>query len=520
MIKSEKLWQFSIDNAMPFPRSSGLLLHPTSFPSRFGIGDLGTLAYRFVDFLHDSRQQLWQILPLGPTAYGNSPYMCYSAMAGNALLISLEILRDQGLLSEEEFADIPDFSPDYIDFDRVIEFKMPLLLKAAERFRNHASIEQRNDFETFCAGRAFWLNDYALFMALKAAHGGASWNHWEEDIAHRQPEALTQWHDRLRDEIFDQKYLQFEFFRQWSNLRHYANDRGISIIGDVPIYVAHDSADVWAQPHNFKLDPETGEAAMMAGVPPDYFSETGQLWGNPLYDWEAMATKGFEWWIERFRSLLEYVDLIRIDHFRGFCAYWAVKQGETTAMNGEWIDAPGEAFFEVLKQELGKLPILAEDLGVITPDIAQLRDRFEFPGMRILHFAFGNDPDNPFLPFNYIPNSVVYTGTHDNDTTVGWYEQLQDYERQSLLDYLGCISNDGIHWDLIRLALSSVSNQALIPLQDLLGLGTEARMNYPGKAEGNWSWRYRAEVLTPEVGGRLAYLTQIYGRAAQPRHHD
>ncbi|NEQ25350.1 MAG: 4-alpha-glucanotransferase, partial [Microcoleus sp. SIO2G3] len=406
---------------MPFPRSSGLLLHPTSFPGRFGIGDLGGFAYRFVEFLQESQQQLWQILPLGPTGFGNSPYAGYSAMAGNPLLISPEILQGQGLLEEADLADLPDFSIDFVDFDRVIAFKMPLLLKAAERFRTTASIEQRTEYETFCASRAFWLNDYAFFMALKDAHGGASWYEWEAEIAHRKPEALAQWHDRLANEIFDQKYLQFEFFRQWSNLRRYANDRGISIIGDVPIYVAHDSADVWAQPQNFKLDSE-GQPTLMAGVPPDFFSDTGQLWGNPIYDWDAIAKNGFKWWIERFRSLLDYVDLIRIDHFRGFCAYWAVPQGAETALNGEWLDAPGEEFFALLEQELGSLPILAEDLGVITPDVEQLRDRFEFPGMRILYFAFGDriDPENPFLPFNYVQNCVVYTGTHDNDTTVGW----------------------------------------------------------------------------------------------------
>jgi len=287
----------------------------------------------------------------------------------------------------------------------------------------------------------------------------------------------------------------------------------------VPIYVAHDSADVWAQPHNFKLDSK-GEPTLMAGVPPDFFSDTGQLWGNPIYDWDAMAANGFEWWIERFRSLLDYVDLIRIDHFRGFCAYWAVPQGETTALAGEWIEAPGEAFFALLEQELGSLPIWAEDLGVITPDVEELRDRFEFPGMRILHFAFGNDPTNPFLPFNYIQNCVVYTGTHDNDTTVGWFNQLSEDERRSFLDYLGCTSSDGIHWDLIRVALSSVGNQAVIPVQDLLGLGTEARMNYPGKAEGNWGWRYHPHVLTDDLANRLAHLTQIYGRVAKARSHD
>jgi 4-alpha-glucanotransferase len=505
---------------MPFPRSSGLLLHPTSLPSRFGIGDLGEAAYRFVDFLSNSQQQFWQILPIGPTGSGDSPYMSYSSMAGNPLLISLDILCEQGLLAEADLADLPEFPIDRVVYQQVIEIKMPLLLKAAEKFRVEAAREQRQAFEAFCASRAFWLNDYAFFMALKDAHQGAGWNHWEEAIAQRQPEAMEQWRSQLTSEIFDQKYLQFEFYRQWSNLKQYANDSGISIMGDMPIYVAHDSADVWGQPENFRLDPKTGEPTLMAGVPPDYFSETGQLWGNPIYNWEAMAASGFEWWIERFKSLLKYVDLIRIDHFRGLCAYWAVEQGETTAMNGEWIEAPGEDFLKLLQAELGYLPILAEDLGLITPDVEQLRDQFELPGMKILQFAFGSDTDNPFLPFNYGKNYIVYTGTHDNDTTVGWYEQLQAGEREAVQRYLGSVSSEGIHWDLIRLAMSTVANQAIIPVQDILGLGTAARMNFPGTTEGNWDWRFAPDALKPELSDRLSSLTKTYGRAPKRHHHD
>lgn len=505
---------------MPFPRASGILLHPTSFPGRFGIGDLGAAAYQFIDFLNGSGQQIWQVLPLGPTGHGNSPYMSYSSMAGNPLLISPESLRDQGLLNDSDLYDFPHYSDDWVDYDPVIAAKTPLLLKASENFKAGATTEQRQHFEEFCASRAFWLNDYALFMALKGAHEGASWHTWDEAIAKRQPETLEKWRLRLTSEIFHHKFLQYEFFRQWSSLKTYANDRGISIIGDIPIYVAHDSADVWAFPQYFHLDPETGEPSLMAGVPPDYFSATGQLWGNPIYKWDVIEESGFDWWIQRFRALLEFVDLIRIDHFRGFCAYWAVSQGETTAMNGEWIEAPGEAFFKALRQELGSLPILAEDLGVITPDVEALRDQFEFPGMKILQFAFGSDNDNPFLPFNYVRNSVVYTGTHDNDTTLGWFHTLQDYERDRLLQYLGCTSTDGIHWDLIRLALSSISNQALIPLQDVLGLGNKARMNYPGKADGNWAWRYRGESLSYELSDRLRQLTTIYGRAPKPHKSE
>jgi 4-alpha-glucanotransferase len=317
----------------------------------------------------------------------------------------------------------------------------------------------------------------------------------------------------LAAEIFYYKFVQYEFFRQWSELKNYANENGVEIIGDIPIYVAHDSADVWANPEIFALDEETGAAALMAGVPPDYFSATGQLWGNPVYNWEELQKQDFKWWVLRFEAMLDYVDIIRIDHFRGFEAYWAVPQGETTAMNGEWIKAPGVALFETIRKQLGKLPVLAEDLGIITPEVEALRDQFEFPGMKVLQFAFGSDPGNPFLPFNYTRNAVVYTGTHDNDTTVGWFNVANDYEKQNLLLYLGCISPDGINWDLIRLALSSIANQAIIPLQDVLGLGTDARMNFPSTAEGNWQWRYQAGVLTQELSDRLKTLTLRCGRA-------
>lgn len=500
---------------MPFPRSSGLLLHPTCFPSRFGIGELGSQANRFIDFMANSQQQFWQVLPLGPTGYGNSPYASYSAMAGNPLLISLEVLQDQGWLDESDLANPPEFPADWVDFDRVIAFKTPLLQKACDRFKHQAAAEQQQKFAEFCQSKAYWLDDYALFMALKAEHNGASWHTWAPELARRKPEVIEQSRQRLSAEIFYHQYLQFEFFQQWAEIRRCANDRGIEIIGDIPIYVAHDSADVWANPENFSLDRETGEPKLMAGVPPDYFSATGQLWGNPVYNWEHLQQTGFAWWIRRFEAMLDYVDLIRIDHFRGFEAYWAVPQGSETALNGEWIKAPGIEFFEALNQKLGKLPILAEDLGVITPEVEALRDRFEFPGMKILQFAFGSDPGNSFLPFNYTRNCLVYTGTHDNNTTVGWYENLSDYERQQVLDYLGGVSADGIHWDLIRMALSSIANQALIPVQDLFGLGTNTRMNFPSKAEGNWGWRYRFNTLNDEVGEKLKRLTHLYGRATQ-----
>jgi 4-alpha-glucanotransferase len=497
---------------MPFPRASGILLHPTSFPSRFGIGDLGFEAYQFIDFLVDSGQQLWQILPLGPTGDSHSPYASYSAMAGNPLLLSPELLVEKGLLAKEDLFDLPEYSTATVDFDWVIPTKMPLLQKAFKNFKAYASSIQCREFEQFCQTRAYWLNDYALFMALKHVHGDAKWNAWEPALAKRQPDIVKQWQQRLSHEISYYKYLQFEFFSQWSNLKRYANQRGIQIIGDIAIYVAYDSADVWSHPQIFCLDEQTSSPALMAGTPPDYFSITGQLWGNPVYDWVQLQKEDFDWWVQRFQTILDYVDLIRIDHFRGFQAYWAVKQGEITAINGEWIQAPGEIFFEVLNQKLGKLPIIAEDLGEITPDVEALRDQFEFPGMKVLQFAFDSGADNPFLPFNYPRNCVVYTGTHDNDTTVGWFNQLADQDSKAVFRYLGCTNSTDIHWDLIRLAYSSVANQAIIPLQDILGLNTSARMNLPGQTVGNWGWRYESGALTKDLCDRLKSMTEIYGR--------
>ncbi len=495
-------------------RISGVLLHPTSFPSPFGIGDLGPGARQFIDFLTNSNQQVWQVLPLGPTGFGNSPYMCYSAMAGNPLLISLEILRDRNLLAQNDFHDLPEFPSDRVDYDAVIASKLPLLRAAGAKFKVYAgaSPQQQQEFKSFCDSRAYWLDDYALFMALKTEHDGASWHLWEPSLAKRQPEAMAAATTRLSEEIFFQKFLQFEFSRQWSDLRSYANQHGIYIVGDIPIYVAHDSSDVWSRPENFSLDARTGEPAMMAGVPPDYFSATGQLWGNPTYNWGQLKKTQFAWWIQRFQALKDYVDYIRIDHFRGFEAFWAVPRGQTTAMKGRWVKAPGHEFFETLRQELGELPILAEDLGIITPEVEALRDRFEFPGMKVLHFAFGSDPANVFLPFNYPRNCVVYTGTHDNDTTVGWFNSADDYEKGNLTNYIGAVSEDGIHWDLIRVAMGSIANLAILPMQDLLGLGNEARMNYPSIAEGNWAWRYPAEALQEGVKNKLATLTWLFGR--------
>ncbi len=480
------------------------------------MGDVGPCAYEFVDFLTQTGQQLWQMLPLGPTGHGNSPYMSYSAMAGNHFLISLEQLRDRDLLTQADLDSLPDFPEDWVDFSAVMPAKLHLLEKAAAAFQHQASAEDRAEFDEFCADRAFWLDNYAFFMALKRVHNGASWTEWDPAIARRKPEAMAQWREKLAPLIDMHRYLQFEFYRQWSSLKKYANENHIQIIGDKPIYVAHDSVDVWAFPHNFMVDEETLAPSEMAGVPPDYFSETGQLWGNPTYNWDAVEKQGFRWWLQRLKALLDYVDLIRIDHFRGFQAYWAVPEGETTAMNGKWVEAPGEAFFNTVKAELGSLPILAEDLGVITPEVEALRDQFDFPGMKILQFAFGGDHMNPYLPFNYGRNFLVYTGTHDNDTTVGWFNQVGDYERDRIYRYLGHLGEDGIHWAMIRLALTSIANQAIVPLQDLLGLDSSARMNSPGKPDGNWGWRYRQSVLDEQVRDRLRELTRLTGRA--PRH--
>jgi 4-alpha-glucanotransferase len=512
---------------MAFQRASGILLHPTCFPSRFGIGDLGRSAYEFIDFLESSGQKLWQILPLGPTEYEHSPYtMNFSAFAGNPLMISLEQLAEEGLLDAKELIPLEgeDIKPDRVNFDRVIPYKTKYLKQAYANFKKALETNPNPEFEQFCSEQSWWLDDYVLFMVLHEANPDKMWNQWSSAIARRKPEALKAKRQEFEDEILYHKFLQFQFFEQWKKLRTYANERNIQIIGDVSIYVCFNSVDVWAHPEIFKLDPQTLEPLYIAGVPPDYFSATGQLWGNPIYDWEKLQETEFTWWIDRFKATLQYVDLVRIDHFRAFQAYWQVPAGEETAMNGEWIEAPGVEFFETLGKKLGTLPILAEDLGVITPEVEKLRDRFDFPGMKILLFAFGDGSDHAYLPHNYIHNCLVYTGTHDNDTTLGWWAELDEPQKQFVAKYLGYKFPEAIeeiNWDLIRLALSSVANQAIIPLQDLLGLDGRARMNDPSVNAGNWRWRYESsEVLTqqlrgaaaPAVRDRLLDLTQLYNR--------
>jgi 4-alpha-glucanotransferase len=505
---------------MRFPRASGILLHPTSLPGPCGIGELGPTAERFVDFLAGAGQRLWQVLPLSPTGYGDSPYQCFSAFAGNPLLISLEQLVLDGLLPASQLNSLPDFPKQSIDYGRVIDFKLSLLKQSFGAFSNGAS--PGNEFEDFCQTNNSWLTDYALFMALKQAHHGKVWTEWDTGIALREPQALRDWDAGLRTEIEAQKYLQYQFFRQWSALRHYALQRGVSIMGDLPIYVAHDSADVWAHPEMFHLG-DNGTPALVAGVPPDYFSATGQLWGNPLYRWDKMAQSGYRWWIERFQTVLSLVDRVRLDHFRGFEAYWEIPAAELTAIRGRWVPGPGASLFEELQASLGELPIVAENLGVITPEVEAIRDRFGYPGMSILQFAFGRDPQAPsFQPHNYFRNLVAYTGTHDNDTTVGWFTSRGtddstrttreiDEERRFACDYLGTDGQE-IHWVFIRALLASVADSVIIPLQDLLGLGSEARLNRPSTATGNWRWRYAQEQLTLDLQERLKRMTVMYGR--------
>ncbi len=514
---------------MSFPRSSGILLHPTSLPGRFGVGDLGEEAYRFVDFLAASGQSLWQVLPLGPTGYGDSPYQCFSAFAGNPLLVSPERLVKEGLLAASDIASPPLFTADKVDFGEAITYKTALLRKAFENFRATTDTSLRGDFETFNQHAAAWLEDYALYRAMKDARGGVAWNKWEAPMVRREARALAEAREGLREEIVAHKFYQYLFFKQWSQLRAYCHEKRIQIVGDVPIFVAHDSADVWAAPEQFKLD-EAGNPLVVAGVPPDYFSATGQLWGNPLYDWERMRRDGFRWWIERVRGTLQTVDVVRVDHFRGFAACWEIPGGDKTAERGRWVNAPGRELFNAIRAALGEVPIIAEDLGVITPDVEALRDDFGFPGMRILQFAFGGDTRNIDLPHNYHRNVVVYTGTHDNDTTVGWFnseagagstrtgEQVSK-EREFCKKYLNTDGRE-IHWDFIRAVLASVANTAVVPAQDLLGLGTEARMNLPASTSGNWDWRMRPGALDERISQRLRELAALYARFPVGEHTD
>ncbi len=492
-------------------RASGILLHPTSLPGKFGIGTLGKAAFDFIDFLELSKQQYWQILPLGPTGYADSPYQCFSAHAGNPNLIDLELLIDEGLLLQKDLAAFPAFEEGFVQFDEVQNVRSPLLKKAYENFRSEADETEKLKYRNFLKEHYKWLNDFALFMAIKTNLELKPWYQWEDDIRQRKPNALKKFQDELKEETGYYKFIQYQFSKQWTKVMEYAHRKTIRIIGDIPLYVALDSADAWANPGIFEFN-EKQMPIRVGGVPPDYFSETGQLWGNPLFRWTDQKENVYTWWKERIATNLFLFDFIRIDHFRGFAAYWAVPYGEKTAVNGEWIEGPGKDFFDAMLNHFGKLPIIAEDLGVITPDVEELRDLYGFPGMKILEFAFDSAEANDYIPYNYTRNCIVYTGTHDNDTVVGWFNDAEKEDKDFLLDYLHT-SGDEINWDLIRLAWSSVATMAIVPLQDLLGLDSLGRMNVPGTTTDNWRWRAKSSDFTPELAAKLAKLTVIYGRA-------
>ncbi len=504
---------------MPFPRRSGVLLHPTSLPGRFGIGDLGPAACDLIDFLAAAGQTYWQVLPPSPTGYGNSPYAGLSAFAGNPLLISPERLVQAGHLDEADLADVPAFPAGRVAYEPVEHYKNGLLERAFARFQSNAPEAQRAAFARFCATEAAWLDDYCLFAALKERLV-SSWNEWPADLAQRRPEALASWRQALAQQVAGQKYRQWQFFEQWLALKRYANEHGVLIIGDIPIFVSLDSADVWAGPELFHLDQDL-RPTVVSGVPPDYFSPLGQLWGHPLYRWDAMARTGYAWWIARFAMAMRLCDVVRIDHFRGFYNYWEVPAGAENAVDGQWVYGPGADLFRAVNAALGPVPIIAEDLGDYDEDsragLDTLLAEFGYPGMKVLQFGFGSDADDPFLPHNFSPNCVAYTGTHDNDTAVGWYtgsstEGERDYARR----YLGRDGSD-IAWDLIRLGWASVARTAMTTAQDLLSLGSEARMNRPSTVgPPNWCWRMLPGQLSGEIAARLRELTAIYGRLPPP----
>jgi len=491
-------------------RSSGILMHPTSLPSAGGIGDLGPAAYAFVDWLAAAKQTLWQVLPLGPVGYGNSPYSCTSAFAGNILMISLERLAERGFLNPSRLAQLPG-PQSAVDFEAVRAHKLPLLREAARNFLHSAQGSARTRFNAFCAANDWWLEDYTLFSVLREHFGDTPWNSWPKDIAHRKPEALAQLRNELKDLVGVERFLQFAFFEQWKALRAYCAERGIRIIGDVAIFVSYDSAAVWTHPDIFRLNADLAPE-VVAGVPPDAFSETGQRWGNPLYDWDALKARGYDWWVQRMHWAVETCDIIRLDHFRGFESCWEIPADEPTAVNGHWTPGPNLELFRALKSDLGELPFIAEDLGLITPEVRELRKKLDMPGMKVMQFGFGDKGAHIYLPHRFTPDYVVYTGTHDNDTTVGWWNNsASEQEKAWAAEYLGRVE-DGIHWAFIRAAFSSVATLAVIPVQDVLGLDSDARMNIPSKPGGNWTWRLSCGALTPELADKLALLTVVTDR--------
>jgi 4-alpha-glucanotransferase len=494
-------------------RASGILLHPTSFPSPGGIGDLGPAAYEFIDFLAGARQGLWQVLPLNPPGIGNSPYSSTSAFAGNVLLISLERLAERGLVSRKKISP-PGDAGEPIDFERVTEAKLPLLAGAAREFLLSAGERDSSAYEAFCRDNAWWLEDFVLFDTLRRRFQGESWNRWPRQLARREPDELNRIRAELREQLEIGRFLQFAFFEQWRALRSRCAASGIRIIGDIAIFVSYDSADVWMHPDLFRLNAEL-DPEVVAGVPPDAFSETGQRWGNPMYRWDVLRQQGYDWWIQRVSWALGACDIVRLDHFRGFHQSWEIPASEPTAVHGRWVDGPKDELFQALRARLGDLPFIAEDLGLITPDVHALRERLNIPGMRVLQFGFGDPGAHIYLPHRYEANTVVYTGTHDNDTTAAWWRSLGEQERHSVSAYLGEAA-DGIHWAMARAAQNSIANLCLIPLQDVLGLGSEARMNTPSHSHGSWGWRYRESALTPQLAEKLAAMAEVSDRLPSP----
>jgi 4-alpha-glucanotransferase len=512
---------------MSFPRAAGILLHPTSLPSRGGIGDFGPAAYRFVDFLASARQGVWQVLPLGPLGYGNSPYSSTSAFAGNPLLISLERLAERGWIDRTKIdrtkiddamvdSSNPASSPgsEPVDYDKVFAHKMPLLFEAARSFLQSAAKDALREFESFRAKNAWWLEDFVLFDALRARQKLKSWNQWPRELVHRDADALEKARRELADDMAIRSALQFAFYEQWRALRGYCAERAIRIVGDVAIFMNHDSADVWTHPELFRLNDHL-EPQVVAGVPPDFFSKTGQRWGNPLYRWDVMKQHGYEWWIQRLRWATETCDYIRLDHFRGFDQFWEIPADDDTAVNGRWVDGPRDDLFLKLRESLGGLPFFAEDLGYITPEVHALRERLRIPGMAVLQFGFGDEGAHMYLPHR-AAGKVIYTGTHDNDTVVGWWNSgAAEHERRNAEGYVG-VSSDGIHWSFIRAAQCSPASLCIVPLQDVLGLGSEARMNTPSRNGGNWRWRFEQQQLTSDLAAKLAHLAELSDRLPTP----
>jgi len=499
---------------MSFPRASGILLHPTSLPARGGIGDFGSSAYAFADFLASARQGLWQVLPLGPVGFGDSPYSATSAFAGNPLLISLDRLADRGWIDRACLDVLPD-AVEPVDYPSVFKRKMPLLFEAARNFLRSAPGNARSRFEAFCRQNHWWLDDFALFDGLRARYHLENWNRWSHELVHRDPEALDRAHTEMLGDLDVRRALQFFFYEQWLALRAYCAQRSIRMVGDIAIFVSFDSADVWTHPDLFRLNADL-DPEVVAGVPPDFFSHDGQRWGNPLYRWDVMQEQGYSWWIDRLRWATHNFDYIRLDHFRGFSQFWEIPAHEPTAIHGRWVDGPKDQLFLKLREALGGLPFFAEDLGYITRDVHELRDRLKIPGMAVLQFGFGNPGAHAHLPHAFTPDKVVYTGTHDNDTLLGWWKSgATEHERQHAEAYLGRCE-DGVNWAMIRAAVGSVASLCVVPLQDVLGLGSEARMNVPSRDHGSWRWRFCVDALRPELAQKLATLTEVADRLPQP----